>query len=96
MNGLHEKYGERMGDMRKNISQKIVSFLLIILMVVSGITFSRTEAEAATGYDRGYVGGRYGNNSSTVYAYGVDVSSWQGYYLDFNKLNKDSSDKCLH
>ena len=70
----------------KKISQKIISFLLVVLMVMSGVVLSKTEAYAATGYDRGYAGGRFGNNSSTVYAYGVDVSSWQGYYLDFNKL----------
>ena len=39
---------------------------------------------AATGYDRGYVGGMAGDGR--IYAHGLDVSSWQGSSLDFQNI----------
>lgn len=74
------------------LMKKAVSFVLTLVMVASLFYGVDLSVSAATGYDNGYAGGRYGNSSSTVYAYGLDVSSWQGYNLDFNSIKRAGYD----
>ena len=78
--------------MEKRVFKKVIVTILTIAMLLPAFMQVDFEAYAATGYDRGYAGGRYGNSSSTVYAYGLDVSSWQGYNLNFYALKNAGYD----
>ena len=49
-----------------------------------------TVTDGKTGYDRGYAGGMAG--SGEYKAFGLDVSSWQGASLDFNRIKNAGYD----
>lgn len=68
----------------KKLSKRVTSGLLILAMVFSMQYAFVENVYAATGYDRGYSGGKYGNSTGKIYAEGLDISAWQG---DFNFYN---------
>ena len=66
-------------------TRKIFSFLLALALLVAALPMvAMPQAAAATGYDRGYAGGRGGDG--TTYALGIDVSEHQGAGFNFQNL----------
>ncbi len=76
----------------KTFSKKILSGLLTFAMVFAMLSAFSVDAYAATGYDRGYTGGRYGNSTGKIYAEGLDISAWQGAYFNFNNVKNAGYD----
>lgn len=68
------------------VVRKIVSVIIAIIIVFS----IPVTAFAATGYDRGYVGGMSGDGH--IYAHGLDVSEWQAGNVDFNAVKNAGYD----
>jgi hypothetical protein len=64
--------------------QRLFAMVLALALTLSLIPMVSVSVNAATGYDRGYVGGMAGTGEYK--AFGLDVSSWQGIYLDFNRI----------
>lgn len=76
----------------KKFSKKLLSVILTLAMVLALIPVFAEPTYAATGYDRGYTGGRYGNSTGKIYAEGVDISAWQGAYFNFNNIKNAGFD----
>ncbi len=74
----------RKADGRKNMRDRRKKFrgrlsLLLIVTYLFSILFT-TAGQAA--YGDGYAGGMQGEGRG-IYAYGIDISSWQGHEVDF-------------
>ncbi len=76
----------------EKIFKRVVPFFLTVAMVLALIPFFEKDTYAATGYDRGYTGGKYGNSTGKVYAEGLDISAWQGAYFNFNNVKNAGYD----
>ena len=69
----------------KTAIKKSLSVLLVLSFVLALLpTFAIPQASAATGYDRGYSGGRGGDGK--LYAYGIDLSEHQRTGFNFQNL----------
>ncbi len=66
--------------MKKRL-QRLITFVLLSSILLAVIPYPQTHAE----YGNGYVGGRMGDGVG-IYAYGVDISSWQDGEVDFRKI----------
>ena len=68
---------------------KSIVMLFVIAFLIPAMNYA-VKAATTTGYDRGYAGGRSGYGK--VYAHGIDVSSWQGAYLNFQAIKNAGYD----
>ena len=64
--------------------KKMVSLVLALAIMLGLLPTVALPVNATTGYDRGYTGGMAGTGEYK--AFGLDVSSWQGIDLDFNRI----------
>lgn len=63
--------------------KRILCVLLIGVLLLSFVPCF----PAAAAYNNGYAGGMAGDGNG-IYAYGVDLSEWQGYQVDFDRLKE--------
>ncbi len=63
---------------------------LISLILLASIVFCNSIHISAASYTNGYTGSMPGNGQ--IYAYGIDVSSWQGSGVDFNRVKNAGYD----
>lgn len=68
---------------KRAVSLALACAILLGLVLVPGAL----QAQAATGYDAGYAGGRGGDGQ--IYAWGVDVSEHQGVGFNFQNLKNN-------